>query len=338
MTTLHLWIIYITNLLLVWYDETLAKLRSEEHERLFSRIPETEIIFLQIIWWRSKPEVDTVAGGDPQQTFSGHPSLSPTFNDVTRWWWWWWHLPLPLTSTFLPSSTFPPSTTSPDTLLSLSPPWTLPETLRSLTEEATSKLPPPEILRSRAISLSSWWLSRLLGPLSPLKPILKNICFLGHLDIVLQLSEMSLVSWVDTQGILLNIWLNVFFSACNKIKLDPEIHPWSFLYINQSKYLSRQALLFPTWAWQRSYSIKANKLACHQPASLVCLVCCQPISPSYLTVWFVLFVVNQFHRHIWLLDLSCLLATNFTVIFGCLVCLVCYQPISPNYHHYFQKR
>ena len=55
-------------------------------------------------------------------------------------------------------------------------------------------------------------------------------------------------------------------------------------------------------------------------------------------VWFVLFVVNQFHRHIWLLGLSCLLATNFTVIFGCLVCLVCYQPISPNYHHYFQKR
>ena len=48
-------------------------------------------------------------------------------------------------------------------------------------------------------------------------------------------------------------------------------------------------------------------------------------------VWFVLFVVNQFHRHIWLLGLSCLLATNFTVIFGCLVCLVCYQPISPSY-------
>ena len=45
-------------------------------------------------------------------------------------------------------------------------------------------------------------------------------------------------------------------------------------------------------------------------------------------VWFVLFVVNQFHRHIWLLGLSCLLSTNFTVIFGCLVCLVCYQPIS----------
>ena len=51
-----------------------------------------------------------------------------------------------------------------------------------------------------------------------------------------------------------------------------------------------------------------------------------------------LFVVNQPHRHIWLLSLSCLLATNFTVIFGCLVCLVCYQPISPNYHHCFQKR
>ena len=86
---------------------------------------------------------------------------------------------------------------------------------------------------------------------------------------------------------------------------------WSFLYINQSKYLSRQALLFPTWDWRRSYSIKANKLACyqpnsldapsrrtklacHQPASLVCLVCCQPIPPSYLTVWSVLFVINQF--------------------------------------------
>ena len=130
---------------------------------------------------------------------------------------------------------------------------------------------------------------------------------------------------------------------------------WSFLYINQSKYLSRQALLFPTWDWRRSYSIKANKLACyqpnsldapsrrtklacHQPASLVCLVRCQPIPPSYLTVWLVLFVVNQSHRHIWLFGLSCLLSTNPTVIFGCLVCLVCYQPISPNYHHCFQKR
>ena len=97
---------------------------------------------------------------------------------------------------------------------------------------------------------------------------------------------------------------------------------WSFLYINQSKYLSRQALLFPTWDWRRSYSIKANKLACyqpnsldapsrrtklacHQPASLVCLVCCQPIPPSYLIVWFALFVVNRSHRHIWRLDLSC---------------------------------
>ena len=55
-------------------------------------------------------------------------------------------------------------------------------------------------------------------------------------------------------------------------------------------------------------------------------------------VWFVLFVVNQSHRHIWLFGLSCLLSTNPTVIFGCLVCLVCYQPISPNYHHCFQKR
>ena len=87
---------------------------------------------------------------------------------------------------------------------------------------------------------------------------------------------------------------------------------WSIFHINQSKYLSRQALLFPTWDWRRSYSIKANKLACyqpnsldapsrrtklacHQPASLVCLVCCQPISPSYLVAWFVLFVINQFH-------------------------------------------
>ena len=86
---------------------------------------------------------------------------------------------------------------------------------------------------------------------------------------------------------------------------------WSFLYINQSKYLSRQALLFPTWDWRRSYPIKANKLACyqpnsldapsrrtklacHQPASLVCLVCCQPIPPSYLVAWSVLFVINQF--------------------------------------------
>ncbi len=55
-------------------------------------------------------------------------------------------------------------------------------------------------------------------------------------------------------------------------------------------------------------------------------------------VWFVLFVVNQSHRHIWLFGLSCLLSTNPAVIFGCLVCLVCYQPISPNYHHCFQKR
>ena len=48
-------------------------------------------------------------------------------------------------------------------------------------------------------------------------------------------------------------------------------------------------------------------------------------------VWFVLFVVNQSHRHIWLFGLSCLLSTNFTVIFDCLVCLVCWQPISPSY-------
>ena len=47
-------------------------------------------------------------------------------------------------------------------------------------------------------------------------------------------------------------------------------------------------------------------------------------------VWFVLFVVNQFHRHIWLLGLSCLLSTNFTVIFGYLVCLVCYHQV---HHH-----
>ena len=33
---------------------------------------------------------------------------------------------------------------------------------------------------------------------------------------------------------------------------------------------------------------------------LVYLVCHQPSSPSYLVVWFVLFVINQFHRHIWL--------------------------------------
>ena len=62
----------------------------------------------------------------------------------------------------------PPSTRSPDTLLSLIPlPWMLiPETLRSLME-AASKVP-PDILRSRAISLSSCRLSKLLGPLSPL--------------------------------------------------------------------------------------------------------------------------------------------------------------------------
>ena len=48
-------------------------------------------------------------------------------------------------------------------------------------------------------------------------------------------------------------------------------------------------------------------------------------------VWFVLFVVNQFHRHIWLFGLSCLLSTNFTVIFDYLLCLVCWQPISPSY-------
>ena len=43
----------------------------------------------------------------------------------------------------------------------------------------------------------------------------------GYLDIVLQLSEMSLVSgWLDIQGILLSIWLNVFFSACNKLEIQ----------------------------------------------------------------------------------------------------------------------
>ena len=34
--------------------------------------------------------------------------------------------------------------------------------------------------------------------------------------------------------------------------------------------------------------------------ALVHLVCHQPSSPSYLVVWFVLFVINQFHHHIWL--------------------------------------
>ena len=38
---------------------------------------------------------------------------------------------------------------------------------------------------------------------------------------------------------------------------------------------------------------------------LTCLVRCQPIPPSYLIVWFALFVVNQPNRHIWRLDLSC---------------------------------
>ena len=51
---------------------------------------------------------------------------------------------------------------------------------------------------------------------------------------------------------------------------------------------------------------------------LVCLVCCQPTQPSYLTAWSVLLLP--------------------TVIFDCLICLVCYPPISPNYHHCFQKR
>ena len=39
-------------------------------------------------------------------------------------------------------------------------------------------------------------------------------------------------------------------------------------------------------------------------------------------VWFVLFVVNQSHRHIWLFGLPCLLSTNPTVIFDGLICLV----------------
>ncbi len=51
---------------------------------------------------------------------------------------------------------------------------------------------------------------------------------------------------------------------------------------------------------------------------LVCLVCCQPIPPSYLTAWSVLLLP--------------------TVIFDRSICLVCYPPISPNYHHCFQKR
>ena len=122
----------------------------------------------------------------------------------------------------------PPSTRSPDTLLSLIPlPWMLiPETLRSLME-AASKVP-PDILRSRAISLSSCRLSKLLGPLSPLYTThhSKSIHPWQHLDIVLQLSEMSLVSaWLAIQGILLNIWLNVFFSAwLNKLNIQ---HPVS---------------------------------------------------------------------------------------------------------------
>ena len=39
--------------------------------------------------------------------------------------------------------------------------------------------------------------------------------------------------------------------------------------------------------------------------------------PSYLVAWFILFVINQVHLHIWLFGLSCLLSTNFTIIFGC---------------------
>ena len=41
----------------------------------------------------STPQVDTVAGGDPQKTFSGHPPLpSSAFHDLTR------HPPLPYTA------------------------------------------------------------------------------------------------------------------------------------------------------------------------------------------------------------------------------------------------
>ena len=97
---------------------------------------------------------------------------------------------------------------------------------------------------------------------------------------------------------------------------------WSFLYINQSKYLSRQALLFPTWDWRGSYSIKANQTRLLSTKLSWC-----PIKTNQTR----LSSTSEF-------GLSCLLSTNFTVIFGCLVCLVCCQPISPSYFHYFQKR
>ena len=98
---------------------------------------------------------------------------------------------------------------------------------------------------------------------------------------------------------------------------------WSIFHINQPKTIflvrlccsqhetdeevipSRQTKLACYQPNSLDAPSRRTKLACHQPASLVCLVRCQPIPPSYLIVWFALFVVNQSHRHIWRLDLSC---------------------------------
>ena len=66
--------------------------------------------------------------------------------------------------------------------------------------------------------------------------------------------------------------------------------------------------------WQESYSTSPIP-----PSYLVVwlVLFVSPMPPSYLVAWFILFVINQVHRHIWLFGLSCLLSTNFTIIFGC---------------------
>ena len=113
-------------LLLIRYDETLAKLGSEEHEGLFSRVPDTKKKGFKSAKWKDELHLRLML------------LLEATLRRL---------FPETLLSR-------PPSTTSPDTLLCLTPLCILiPETRRSFTE-AASKVP-PDILRSRVTSLSS---------------------------------------------------------------------------------------------------------------------------------------------------------------------------------------
>ena len=57
-------------------------------------------------------------------------------------------------------------------------------------------------------------------------------------------------------------------------------------------YQGKQTRLLSTSEFGLSCSLSTNPTVIFD--YLVCLVCCQPIPPSYLVAWSVLFVINQF--------------------------------------------